>query len=119
VRQVLALVLLAFSVNAVAAGQLLSAPQAKSHVGENGTVCGEVASTHYAATTRGQPTFLNLDKSYPNQIFTALIWGGERTKIGTPEENFKNKRVCVSGKISLYRGVPEIVLYEPYQIRLQ
>jgi len=33
------------------------------------TVCGEVASTHYAVRSRGNPTFINLDKAYPNQIF--------------------------------------------------
>ena len=42
------------------------------------TVCGIVASAHYAASSKGQPTFVNLDKPYPNQIFTVLIWGSDR-----------------------------------------
>lgn len=36
----------------------ISAAEAKNHVGERGTVCGEVASTHYAARSRGNPTFI-------------------------------------------------------------
>jgi hypothetical protein len=39
-------------------------------VGENVTVCGTAASANYATHAKGQPTFLNLDKAYPHQIFT-------------------------------------------------
>jgi hypothetical protein len=53
----------------------ISAAEAKNHIGEKGTVCGEVASTHYASRSRGKPTFINLDKPYPNQIFTGVDLG--------------------------------------------
>jgi hypothetical protein len=79
----LALCLLAFA--PAPQHQKLSASEAKDHIGETATVCGDVVSTRYAASTKGQPTFLNLDKPYPNQIFTVLIWGSNRSKFGTPE----------------------------------
>ena len=60
----------------------LTTSEAKEHFGETATVCGEVASTRYADSTKGQPTFLNLDKPYPNQIFTIVIWGDNRSKFG-------------------------------------
>jgi len=97
----------------------ISAAEAKKHVGEKATVCGEVASTHYATSSRGNPTFINLDKSYPNQIFTVLIWGTNRPKFGDPEEAYRSKHICVTGKISDYKGVPEIIAYEPSQIKVQ
>jgi DNA/RNA endonuclease YhcR with UshA esterase domain len=97
----------------------ISAVQAKEHVGEKATVCGEVVSTHYAASSRGGPTFINLDKPYPNQIFTVVIWGSDRPKFGDPESMYRSKRVCVSGTIESYRGVPQIVAREPGQIRAQ
>jgi hypothetical protein len=97
----------------------ISTAEAKNHVGERATVCGEVASTHYAARSRGNPTFINLDKPYPDQIFTVLIWGSDRPKFGDPEEAYRSKRICVTGKISDYKGVPEIVAYEPSQIKVQ
>jgi len=97
----------------------LAASEAKNHIGEQATVCGKVASTRYAANTRGKPTFLNLDKPYPNQIFTALIWGENREKFGTPEEKYRDKQVCVTGKITAYRGAPEIVVSDPQSIELQ
>jgi hypothetical protein len=97
----------------------ISAAEAKNHVGERTTVCGEVASTRYAERTRGNPTFINLDKPYPNQIFTVLIWGTDRPKFGDPEEIYRNKHICITGKISDYKGVPEVVAYEPPQIKVQ
>jgi DNA/RNA endonuclease YhcR with UshA esterase domain len=97
----------------------ISAADAKNHVGERATVCGEVASTHYAASSRGNPTFINLDKPYPNQIFTVLIWGTNRPKFGDPEEAYRGKHICVTGKISDYKGAPEIIAYEPSQIKVQ
>jgi len=97
----------------------ISAAEAKNHVGARATVCGEVASTHYAARSRGNPTFINLDKPYPNQIFTVVIWGSDRAKFGDPEETYLNKHICATGKIADYKGVPEVVAYEPSQIKVQ
>jgi len=94
----------------------LTAIEAKDHYGETATVCGEVVSTRYANSTKGQPTFLNLDKAYPNQIFTVVIWGENRGKFGKPEEDYKGKRICVIGKITAYGGKPEIVAKEPKQV---
>jgi hypothetical protein len=50
----------------VSAQNTITATQARDHVGERATVCGAVVSTHYAASTHGNPTFINLDKPYPN-----------------------------------------------------
>jgi DNA/RNA endonuclease YhcR with UshA esterase domain len=94
----------------------MSAVEARDHIGETATVCGSVVSTRYASSTGGQPTFLNLDKPYPNQIFTIVIWGSTRSKVGTPEGDYKGKRICVTGKITEHRGVPEIIADNPNQI---
>ena len=121
-RKLRLLAILALSVAWAALGHAqvsISAAEAKDHVGEKATVCGEVASTHYAARSRGNPTFINLDKPYPNQIFTILIWGSDRPKFGDPEETYRGKQICVTGKISIYRGEAEMIAYEPSQIRIQ
>ena len=97
----------------------LTASEAKEHYGENATVCGEVVSTRYASSTKGQPTFLNLDKPYPNQIFTIVIWGSNRSKFWKPEDDYKNKRICVTGKITAYAGLPEVVADDPKQIHIE
>jgi hypothetical protein len=97
----------------------LTAVEAKDHIGEQATVCGKVVSARYAATTRGKPTFLNLDKPYPNPLFAILIWGENREKFGTPEEKFRDKQVCVTGKITEYRGGAETVVSDPQNIEIE
>lgn len=103
----------------VRAQKKLAVGEAKDHIGETATVCGTVAGTRYAASTKGQPTFLNLDKRYPTQIFTVLIWGSNRLKFGEPEKEFNGKRISVTGKITEYRSVPEIIADDPKQIRVE
>lgn len=103
----------------VCAQKKLAAAEAKDHFGEAAIVCGEVVSTNYSESSSGQPTFINLDKPYPNHIFTAVIWGESRSKFGKPEDDYKGKRICVSGKITAYAGKPEIIVADPKQIRIE
>jgi len=37
---------------------------AAKFIGQQKTVCGMVASANFAAKSKGQPTFINLDKPY-------------------------------------------------------
>jgi hypothetical protein len=116
---IIALALTRIIIQPALAQKKISAAEAKDHVGETAAVCGNVVSTRYAASTKGQPTFLNLDKPYPNQIFTVVIWGNNRSKFGRPEVEYNEKRICVTGKISLFRGVPEVVADDPRQIKTE
>jgi hypothetical protein len=95
----------------------LSPEEANTHVGEDTCVCGVVASTHYAPNSKSQPTFLNLDKPYPNQPFTAVIFGDDRPKFGEPERALQGKHICVTGEIQLYRQKPEIIVHGPGQLK--
>lgn len=96
-----------------------TAQMAQNHIGEKATVCGKVVSTHYASSTKGEPTFLNLDEPYPNQIFTAIIWGDSRANFDNPERRYKGKHVCVTGKIKSYQSTAEIILYSKSQISVK
>lgn len=116
-RAILALSFALFLVPSDQAQKKITALEAKDHINESATVCGNVVSARFSASTKGQPTFLNLEKPYPNQIFTVVIWGSDRAKFGTPETEYKGKRICVTGKIENFRGVPEIVASDPQQIK--
>jgi DNA/RNA endonuclease YhcR with UshA esterase domain len=113
----LAVILL--SVSPALAQKTLTATEAKGHIGEQATVCGKVVSTRYAESSRGSPTFLNFDQPYPNQVFTLLIWGSDRSKFGDPETSYRGKRICVTGKLTSFKGVPEVVASEPAQIKMK
>ena len=104
----------------VAFGQhSISSFEARNHIGEYSKVCGVVASTHFANRSRGEPTFINLDRPYPDQVFTAVIWVEDRAKFGYPEQRFADREICVSGVIQMYRGIPEIILRSPSQVEIK
>ena len=87
--------------------------QAASHVGETATVCGKVAGTHHSG--RGN-TFVNLDGAYPKQAFTAFI-PASSASVGADVRALEGKNICVTGKIVLYKGKPEIVVTTKGQIQ--
>jgi hypothetical protein len=94
----------------------LTTADAARHIGENATVCGIVAGVHTASGSRGSPTFVNLDKPYPHQVFTILIWGSDLSKFTPVPSTWDGKRVCATGLISSYRGVPEIIARTSTQV---
>jgi hypothetical protein len=94
----------------------LTPEEAASHVGESATVCGLVVATTYLPQAPQAPTFLDLGKPYPNQIFSAIIFGSDRPKFGAPETSMRDKPVCITGVIFLYDGKPRIVLRDPKQL---
>ena len=94
----------------------LTPEDAAGHIGETDTVCGMVASAEYEADVQSQPTLLDLGKPSPSAVFTAVIYGMDRAKFGTPETTLRGKRICVTGSITYYHGKPEIVMMEPSQL---
>jgi endonuclease G len=107
-----------WATSALLAQKTLTATEAKAHIGEQATVCGKVVSTRWAESSRGSPTFLNFDQPYPDQVFTLVIWANDRSKFDNPETTYRGKRVCVTGKISAFKGVPEVVANDPAQIKV-
>lgn len=93
--------------NATTAPQTITAAEASRHVGERTTVCGRIASKHTVTSSRGTPTFINLDKPYPDRVFAVLVWGSDRASVGAiPSSGM----LCATGVIASYRGRPEIAV---------
>jgi hypothetical protein len=111
-------VLLQLAVGVMAeAQQRINSTEAAKYVGKKATVCGLVTGVNYAASNTGSPTFLNLDHGYPDQKFTAVIWGTDRPKFPKPPEmRYAGEKICVTGTIIMFRKVAEIVVTEPSQI---
>ena len=87
----------------------LRAIEAQNHIGEVKTVCGKVVGARFVSSSRGKPTFLNVDRPYPNPIFTVVIWGNDRSNFkSNPENYYLNESVCVSGLIKSYEGVTQM-----------
>ncbi len=63
---------------------------------------------------------LNLGGNYPNQAFTIMIPGADRSKFKEQREgSYKGRNVCVSGKVIDYKGKPEIVVSDPLLLKLE
>jgi len=93
---------------------------AVKYIGKSVTVCGLVASAAYAVANFGTPTYLNMDKPYPDQPFTVIIWGDKRNKFPTPPETtYSGKRICVTGTIAGYNGQPQMAITGPSQITFE
>lgn len=99
---------------------VIAPEQAAQHVGTVGTVCGVVASATYAASSNGAPTFLNLNRAYPDHIFTVVIWGEDRSRFTTPPEaGFLGRAICVSGIVSAHDGRAQMVVATPRAISME
>jgi DNA/RNA endonuclease YhcR with UshA esterase domain len=86
--------------------------EAAKHVGETATVTGTVDGFHQSG--KGN-IFLNMGGKYPNQAFTAFIPSASAAQFPNPQQ-YEGRKVAVSGKITLYKGKPEIIVHSPSQI---
>ncbi len=78
-------------------------------MGKVATVCGKVVRAKYATSSAGKPTFLDLDKPYPNAHLTIVIWQEERGDFSeAPEKAFLGEVVCIEGKVERYSGRVQI-----------
>jgi hypothetical protein len=87
-----------------------------NHVGEYATVCGFVVTAEFANFLENQPTFLNLAKRYPNEVFTAVIWGADRGRFDYVPESLRGSSICVTGEITLKGGIAQMIVSAPDQI---
>jgi DNA/RNA endonuclease YhcR with UshA esterase domain len=91
------------------------APEAAKHIGETATITGTVDGVHQSG--KGN-IFLNMGGKYPNQAFTAFVPSSNAAQFSNPQQ-YEGRTVSVSGKITLYKGKPEIIVNSPSQISVR
>ncbi len=100
--------------------QTLSAEQASKKVGDSVRVCDKIYGGRFFETSKGSPTLLNMGAAYPASPLTIMIPGEVRIKMGgLPEQDLKDKNVCVVGRVILFKGKPEIVINKLSQLEVQ
>jgi len=101
----------------VKAQQEIKIEELDKHVGDSVTVCTKIYGGIYLDRSKDTPTLLNAGGNYPDARLTILIWGEARQQFKeAPEVFYKDKNICVTGKIILYKDKPEIVVYEKKQM---
>ncbi|MEJ7611050.1 MAG: hypothetical protein WKF88_07715 [Ferruginibacter sp.] len=109
---------LLLSVAAIA--QTYTPEEAAKHIGDSISVCGKIFGGRFFETSKSSPTLLNMGAAFPASTFTVMIPGDVRLKLGyIPEQELKDKIICVRGKVILYKERPEIIVYNPAQIQIQ
>jgi hypothetical protein len=96
-------------------GPTYSAADAAKHVNEMATVRDVVINVHQSK--KGN-IFLNVGGRYPNQLFTGFVPSTSASNVPYPQQ-YEGKTVCISGKIVLYRGKPEIVVDSSSQLKIE
>ena len=99
-------------------GQIGTA-QVKYFFGETATVCGQVVATKYKINGKSDPTYINLDKKWPETVFTLMVFGKDRINFSyKPEEFLTDKKICVTGKVGEFNGTPQIIATDETQIQI-
>jgi endonuclease G len=92
--------------------------QAKYYMGKNERirVCGTVVSTKLSS--KGN-IFINLDKKFPNQIFSISIFKDNVPNFSyRPDLFLAGKTICVTGKVTNYNGVPGVSVEDEKAIEI-
>lgn len=98
-------------------GGRFNTTQAKYHIGRTATICGTVVSTR--RTQKANAVYLNLDRNHPNQEFYATIWDYNGPNFHyDPVTYLLNKKVCVTGKVTIYNEIPRISVNNENEIEL-
>lgn len=96
--------------------EIVQACKAKNYIGQRKYVEGFVV-----AVTRSKKNniFLNFERPYPNQCFSAVIFASSLHRFPKdPEILYLKKKVRVFGEIKEYKGKPEIILESQNQIEI-
>lgn len=83
--------------------------KAAEYEGKLVSICSKVYSTK-VLNSNGM-TFLNVGGAYPNSPLTIVIYSDSLENFNfKPEDFYKGKDICVTGKIKIYKGKPEIII---------
>ena len=84
---------------------------AAKHEGDSVTICTKILGARYFENGKGAPTLLNAGAMYPESPLTVVIFGESRAAFThKPEEIYTDKNVCVTGRITIFKGRPQIVV---------
>jgi DNA/RNA endonuclease YhcR with UshA esterase domain len=91
---------------------VLTPAEAKAKVGEQVVVEGTIVKVHIRE--KG-PAMLNFDENWKEGLSVAIF---KKEKFGDLKATYEGKKVRVSGKVTEYRGQPQIKVNDPAKIEV-
>lgn len=109
------LIIILFITSTAKSQTTVIAKEAVNYVGKTVTLCDSV----YSARAMDNISLLNLGGKFPKEIITMVVFKSDRIKFQKePVELYNNKRICITGKVTLYKDKLQIVVNDPKQIKL-
>lgn len=113
------LILASICLTRISFSQTVPLDSVQFYQGKEITVCAKVMDTYVSKTNEGT-TFVNFGKPYPKSTFTIVIFEADLLNFKyTPSVFLKDKNVCITGKIKIYKGKPEMKVNKEEQIKIQ
>ncbi len=99
--------------------QTFTPEEATKHIGDSIKVCGKIFGGRFFETSNNSPTLLNMGAAFSASPLTIMIPGNVRVKMGyAPEIELRDKNVCVTGTVILFKGKTEIIVYNLAQLEV-
>ena len=93
--------------------------EASKHIGEVVTVCDKVSDTKFAKGSKTESAFIELGGDFPKQKLTVVISLNDRKNFtDNPEAYYRDKDVCITGKIIEVKGKPNLVITKPADVQI-
>jgi len=112
-------VLVLFSIHCFAQDTIPTA-KVKDYMDKEVCVVGKVVS--FKLASEGKNTnYINIDKPYPESVFTVVISNNYLEKLNIKIEELKDKNIYIKGKITTYKNDPKQIpqIYNPISIAIK
>lgn len=118
-KNIIQVFVLLFSLNCLAQDTITTA-KVKEYMDKEVCVLGKVVS--FKLASEGKNTnYINIDKPYPESIFTVVISNFYLEKLNIKIEDLKDKDIYIKGKITTYKNDPKQIpqIYNPISITIK
>ena len=115
-KSILLVFLLVFSIHCFSQDTITTA-KVKDYMDKQVCVIGKVVS--FKLASEGKNTnYINIDKPYPESVFTVVISNYYLEKLNIKIEDLKDKNIYITGKITTYKNDPKQIpqIFNPISI---